>query len=169
MNSLTPTYLANLTVPPRLLRLVAALTEFRGKQTLWAQTKPEVLKRLRQVAVIESVESSGRMENVQVGPQTFDRIVREHAPFTEYLLGMVLAAYRELEENTHIDLDHGARGRMVERAVESLPVQFRLADVERLCPLVGRDTVRSALAKLKQDGKIVSEGRGRSASWRRLS
>ncbi len=349
MTSFDPVYIANLSVPPRLLRLVAAIAEYRGKQTLWAQTKPEVLKRLRQVAVIESVESSSRMENVEVGPHTFDRIVRnaadpettdrsqaelagyrdalslihqnsadmpptenvvrqlhgllmrftaagggtykvasndivekdengqvvrvrlrtvapmltqaamaqlheglaaalatgeiepillvplyvhdflcihpfpdgngrvarlitllllyrlgyevgryislerlvedskatyydslalsdigwteskhDHVPFTEYLLGIVLAAYRELEENTAIDFDHGARTRMVERAVMSLPSQFRLADVERMCPLVGRDTIRSALGKLKQDGKIVSEGRGRAAGWRRL-
>ena len=92
----------------------------------------------------------------------------DHVPFTEYLLGIVLAAYRELEDNTAHDLDHGARGRMVERAVEALPVQFRLADVEKHCPLVGRDTIRTALAKLKKDGKITSEGRGRAASWRRL-
>lgn len=94
--------------------------------------------------------------------------LHDHVPFTEYLLGTVLAAYRELEENTAIDLDHGARTRMVERAVMALPVQFRLADVERMCPLVGRDTIRSALGKLKHDGKIVSEGRGRGAGWRRL-
>ncbi|MBF0401229.1 MAG: Fic family protein [Magnetococcales bacterium] len=92
----------------------------------------------------------------------------DHAPFTEYLLGVVLAAYRELEQNTAVDLDHGARTRMVERAVESLPAQFRLADVEKYCPLVGRDTIRSALTKLKHDGKIVSEGQGRAAAWRRL-
>ncbi|MEI8396780.1 MAG: Fic family protein [Rhodospirillaceae bacterium] len=350
MKSFAPAYLANLTVPARLLRLVAALTEYRGKQALWASTKPEVLKRLRQVAVIESVESSSRMENVEVGPHTFDRIVRQaeapetadrsqaelagyrdaldlihqnaadmpptenslrqlhqtlmrytvsggggykqapndivekdetgaivrvrfrtvspaltgialrtlhdalagaldagdiepillvplyvhdflcihpfpdgngrvarlmtlllayrfgfdvgryislerliedskatyydslaqsdvnwhegrhdHVHFTEYLLATMLRAYRKLEENTTIELDHGARGRMVEQAVDSLPSHFRLADVEKRCPLVGRDTIRSALAKLKLDGKIVSEGRGRLASWRRLA
>ncbi|MEO5347745.1 MAG: Fic family protein [Magnetococcus sp. YQC-9] len=350
MNSLTPDYLNRLTMPPRLIRLVAALTEYRGKQALWTQTRPEVLKRLRQMAVIESVESSSRMENVEVGPQTFDRIVRQaaepvahdrsqselagyrdalalihqnaaemlptvnlvrqlhqtlmrytpsgggnykqasndiverdasgaiirvrlrtvepaltekamcglhenlsfaldageiepilviplyihdflyihpfsdgngrvarlmtilllhrmdfdvgryislerlieeskasyydslslsdaawstgehnHVPFTEYLLGVVLAAYRELEQNTAVDLGHGARTRMVERAVEALPVEFRLADVEKRCPIVGRDTIRSALTKLKNEGKIVSVGRGPAAGWRRIS
>jgi Fic family protein len=350
VRSFAPGYLSSLAVPPRLLRLVAALTEYRGKQTLWAQTRPEVLKRLRQVAVIESVESSSRMENIEVGPQTFAHIVRDagepevtnrsqaelagyrdalalihqnaadmpvsenivrqlhqtlmrytaagggaykqaandivekdetgavvrvrlrtvapaltqaamaalheglasaldageiepvllmplyvhdflcihpfpdgngriarlltllllhrfgfdvgryvsverliedskatyydslalsdagwaegrhdHVPFTEYLLGVVLAAYRELEANTDVDLDHGSGTRMVARAVESLPVEFRLADVEKRCPLIGRDTIRSALAKLKHEGKIVSEGRGRGASWRRLA
>ena len=77
MKSFAPDFLAKLTVPPRLLRLVAGLTEYRGKQALWAQTKPEILKRLRQIAVIESVESLSRMENVEVGPQTFARIVRD--------------------------------------------------------------------------------------------
>ena len=349
MRSLDSTYLENLLMPPRLVRLVAAIAEYRGKQTLWTRVKPDVLERLRQVAVIESVESSSRMENVQVGPQTFDRIVRNaaapeatdrsqaelagyrdalglihahaaemlpsenlvrqlhqtlmkytasggggykvaandivekdaagdivrvrlrtlppaltppamldlherlhatlamaeiepiliiplyihdllvihpfpdgngrvarlmtvlllhrlgydvgryvslerliedskatyydslaasdagwaegkhnHLPFTEYLLGVILAAYRELEKSTEIDLDHGAFTRMVERAVATLPTEFRLPDVEKLCPLVGRDTIRSALTKLRHEGRIVSEGRGRGAFWRRL-
>jgi Fic family protein len=349
MRSFDASFLAQLAMPAALVRTLVKIGEFRGRQTLWGQTKPEVLAALRRIAVIESVESSSRMENVQVGPQTFDRIVRaegapepadrsqaelagyrdaldlihknaadmavsegvvlqlhktlmrytpagggsyktgpndivergpdgeisrvrfrtvapaltpmamgelhrrldetlrqeaieplllvplyvhdllcihpfpdgngriarlvtvlmlarlgcdvgryvsleriiestkatyydslaasevgwhdgrhDHRPFSEYLLGVVLAAYRQLEESTAIDLDHGARTRLVTRAVEGLPASFRLVDVEQRCPLVTRDTIRTVLAKLRRDGSIQSVGRGRNASWRRV-
>lgn len=92
----------------------------------------------------------------------------DHLPFTEYLLGVVLAAYRELEKNTVLDLDHGSRTRMVELAVSALPSQFRFADVTKRCPLVNEGTVRTILNRLAKEGKIVSEGLGRNATWRRL-
>lgn len=349
MTSLDPLFLGRLVVPPRLIRTLTALAEFRGKQALWMRTKPEVLRELRKIAVIESAESSSRMENVEVGPQTYDRILKRaevpdpqsrsqtelagyrdalnlihqnaadmapaegvvqqlhatlmhytpsgggtykgtpndivekdaegritrvrfrttspaltpsamatlheglaaalaadeieppllvplyvhdflcihpftdgngrvarlmtnlllhrlghdvgryvsleriieetkatyydslaasdagwpggqhnHLPFTEYLLGVVLAAYRELEKNTAMDLNHGSRTRVVERAVAGLPAQFRFADVVKRSPLVNEGTVRTILNRMAKEGKIVAEGRGRSATWRRL-
>ena len=96
MKSFDPSYLARLAMPPRLVRQVAALAEFRGKQTLWMQTRPEVLKQLLKVAVIESVESSSRLERIEVGPQTFDNIVRKSgAPDAESRPQTELAGYRD--------------------------------------------------------------------------
>ncbi len=40
--------------------------EQRGKQELWARTKPEVLRTLRDEALVHSVESSNRIEGVTV-------------------------------------------------------------------------------------------------------
>jgi len=40
--------------------------EFRGKQDLWMRQKPEVLEALREQAIIQSVESSNRIEGVTI-------------------------------------------------------------------------------------------------------
>jgi len=40
--------------------------EARGKQDLWVQTKPDVLEALRELAIIQSAESSNRIEGVVV-------------------------------------------------------------------------------------------------------
>lgn len=80
MTSFSPSFLHNLAVPPRLVRMLTALAEFRGKQTLWAQTKPEVLRELRKIAFIDSAESSSRMEGMEVGPQTLSRIMKGSEP-----------------------------------------------------------------------------------------
>ena len=111
MNSFSAPDLANLAVPPRVLRQLTALAEYRGKQGLGAQTRPDVFKRLRQVAVIH--QNAAKMAPRENNEGRYD-----HVPCTEYPLGIMRAAYRALDENTHHDLDPGARTRMVERAVE---------------------------------------------------
>ena len=42
--------------------------EYRGKQELWTHRKPETLAALREQAIIQSVESSNRIEGVTVAP-----------------------------------------------------------------------------------------------------
>jgi Fic family protein len=46
--------------------LLGACMEARGKQDLWIRQKPEVLEVLREQAIIQSVESSNRIEGVTV-------------------------------------------------------------------------------------------------------
>ena len=46
--------------------LLASCMEARGKQELWTRQKPEVLKALRDQAIVQSVESSNRIEGVTV-------------------------------------------------------------------------------------------------------
>ena len=46
--------------------LLADCGEARGKQDLWMRQKPEALEALRELAIIQSVESSNRIEGVTV-------------------------------------------------------------------------------------------------------
>ncbi|MFA7236312.1 MAG: Fic family protein [Phycisphaeraceae bacterium] len=48
--------------------LLADCMEFRGKQEMWNRQRPEMLEALRQQAMIQSVESSNRIEGVTVSP-----------------------------------------------------------------------------------------------------
>lgn len=66
MHSLSPDYLARLRFEANQVATLRALGEYRGKQELFYRQAPEVLKGLRQVAVIESSESSNRLEGVTV-------------------------------------------------------------------------------------------------------
>lgn len=91
-------------MPPRLVRVLTALAESKGKQALWAQTKPEVLNELRKIAVIESAESSSRMEDIEVGPQTFARIVRRaEDPDPQSRSQAELAGHRDALDLIHRD------------------------------------------------------------------
>jgi Fic family protein len=52
-----------------------ALGEYRGRQALYVEQSPEVLETLRKVAMVQSTESSNRIEGITVGPGRVDRIV----------------------------------------------------------------------------------------------
>jgi len=58
--------LAGLAIPIGTGWLLGACMEARGKQDLWLRQKPEVLEVLREQAIIQSVESSNRIEGVTV-------------------------------------------------------------------------------------------------------
>ncbi|MGH8426786.1 MAG: Fic family protein [Gammaproteobacteria bacterium] len=68
MDSLTPDYLDALSFGAEQLATLRSVGEYRGKQTLYFHQAPETLKALREVAVIESSESSNRLEGVTVSP-----------------------------------------------------------------------------------------------------
>jgi Fic family protein len=58
--------LAGLTIPIGTGWLLGACMEARGKQDLWIRQKPEVLEVLREQAIIQSAESSNRIEGITV-------------------------------------------------------------------------------------------------------
>src|SRR5262245_11895191 len=49
--------------------------EARGKQDLWIRQKPEILRVLREQAIVRSVESSNRIEGVTVWPERLHPVV----------------------------------------------------------------------------------------------
>lgn len=66
MLTLDPRKLAEITVPLGTSWLLGQCMEAKGRQDLWSRQKPEVLKVLREQAIIQSVESSNRIEGVTI-------------------------------------------------------------------------------------------------------
>lgn len=66
MLTLTPKRLRDLSLPIGTGWLLADCMEARGKQDLWMRQKPEAIEALRELAIIQSVESSNRIEGVTV-------------------------------------------------------------------------------------------------------
>ena len=66
MLTLSQDRLQRFTLPVGTGWLLADCMEARGKQDLWMRQKPEVLEALRELAIIQSVESSNRIEGVTV-------------------------------------------------------------------------------------------------------
>lgn len=75
MHSLTPEFLNGLRFDVTQAASLRALGEYRGKQELFYRQAPEVLKGLREVAVIESSESSNRLEGVTVAANRLKALV----------------------------------------------------------------------------------------------
>jgi Fic family protein len=75
MLTLDPSRLADFAVPVGTAWLLGECMEARGKQDLWIRWKPEVLEVLREQAIIQSVESSNRIEGVTVAANRLRPIV----------------------------------------------------------------------------------------------
>lgn len=75
MHSLAPAALRGLTFSADQVASLTTLGEARGKQELFTRQAPEALESMRQVAVIESSESSNRIEGITVPRDRVEALV----------------------------------------------------------------------------------------------
>jgi Fic family protein len=108
-------------------------------------------------------------ESLQVSTAGWDRGEHDIWPWLDYFLGILIAAYRQLEEYA-AELGEG-RGSKAARIRNF--VRMRIADtftsreVQEALPDVGADHIRAELRKLRDAGAVESPGPGRK-QWRRL-
>ena len=79
MTSFRGNNLARLTLPVGTVWLLTDVAEARGRQDFTLQQAPEVLQALRETAVVQSVESSNRIEGVTVAPERLLPLVTGNA------------------------------------------------------------------------------------------
>ncbi len=93
------------------------------------------------------------------------------APFTSHFLGIVVAAYKELESRTApLVTARGSKRALVTGFIDSLMVdEFTIADVRKAAPGVTDGYINKVLADLKNEGRIRALSTGRGARWRRLA
>lgn len=68
MSSFKPTYLSGLLLHPSIGWSISQIAEARGLQEFWKRTRPETISKLRESALVQSSESSNRIEGVEVEP-----------------------------------------------------------------------------------------------------
>jgi Fic family protein len=94
----------------------------------------------------------------------------KHDPwlFINYLLFILKTAYAEFERRVDsITEPLGAKTQQVQEVVLRQTGEFRITDIERLCPGVGRDWIRHLLRRLRAEGKLENLGRGPASRWRK--
>lgn len=79
MSSFVPTVLDHLQLTHDVVAAIRAIAEGKGKQDLFKERAPDVLENLRQVAIIESTESSNRLEGVTLPRTAIEVLVRRNA------------------------------------------------------------------------------------------
>ena len=89
-------------------------------------------------------------------------------PWLDYFWGVLLRAYGEFERRVGtIERGRGSKSERVRAEVLGRTLPFAISEIEAACPGVGRDTLRTVLRTLKDEGLIVRLGMGRGARWRR--
>ena len=64
MKSVENNKLRELALPMNIVRLLSCINEYKGKQDLYKQQSPQILNTLKEVSVIQSTESSNRIEGI---------------------------------------------------------------------------------------------------------
>jgi len=87
----------------------------------------------------------------------------------EYFLGvMLLSAYREFEQRVgYVTSAKGTKTAMVLDAINSLPREFSIRELQERCPKVSIDLIRRLLRQQRDAGYLECLGRGVDARWRK--
>jgi Fic family protein len=105
VKSLRPRFLAALKFSGAQASALAAVREFRGKQELFTRQTPELLETLRATSIVESSESSNRIEGVVARPGRVRALVlKGTAPKDRS--EQEIAGYRDALALIHESADH---------------------------------------------------------------
>ncbi len=95
---------------------------------------------------------------------------REDAvPFIKYLLGTILAAYRDFGDRIALIETKLPALEMVRRATMNKIGRFTKQDIRELCPSLSVSSVEGALRKLVASGELKREGSGKNTCYYRAS
>ena len=94
--------------------------------------------------------------------------VEDIVPFIKYLLGTILAAYKDFEERFALVETKLSALEMVRRATMNKIGRFSKQDIRELCPSLSISSIEGALRKLVELGEVKREGNGRTTCYYRL-
>lgn len=89
-------------------------------------------------------------------------------PFIKYLLGTVLAAYKDFEERFALVETKLPALETVRRATMNKLGRFTKQDIRELCPSLSISSIEGSLRKLVASGELKREGSGKSTCYYRL-
>ena len=88
-------------------------------------------------------------------------------PFIKYLLGTILAAYKDLEDRFALVETKRSALDTVRMAAQNQIGRFTKQDIRELCPALSLSSVEGALRKLVESGELRREGRGKNTHYYR--
>ena len=89
-------------------------------------------------------------------------------PFIKYLLGTILAAYKDFEDRFSIVEEKLPAVEIVRKATLTKIGKFTKRDIIELCPSLSLSSVEGSLRKLVQAGEIKKEGVGKGTFYYRV-
>lgn len=89
-------------------------------------------------------------------------------PFIKYILGTVLAAYKDFEDRFALVEIKRTALETVRMASQSKIGRFTKQDIRELCPSLSLSAIESALRKMVDDGELKREGSGKNICYYRL-
>ena len=90
----------------------------------------------------------------------------DYLPFVRYMLGVVIAAYREFTSRVDILITRGlSKPDRVREIIRSTTGKITKTQIMKQCPDISQKTVERALAEMLKNGEIIKIGGGRYTSY----
>ena len=90
----------------------------------------------------------------------------DYAPFVRYMLGIIVAAYREFTDRVELFIDKGvSKPARVREIIKSTVGKITKAEIMEQCPGISQTTVQRALNELLKKEEIIKIGGGRYTSY----
>ncbi len=105
MKSFEKGFIESQAITQRFLRTFRAIGEYKGKQELFTKQSPQVLETLKRVAIIQSTESSNRIEGITVPLQRIRQLVA-HKSTPRNRSEQEIAGYRDVLNTIHTNHEH---------------------------------------------------------------
>jgi Fic family protein len=105
MKSFEKKYLETLSIPHRFITIIRQIGEYKGKQDLYKRQAPEMLENLRHVAIIQSTESSNRLEGITADINRIKELVEEKTNPANRSEAEI-AGYRDVLNTIHSNYEH---------------------------------------------------------------
>lgn len=102
---------------------------------------------------------------LQEASQDWHQGKNDDTAFIKFILGTIVAAYRDFEERVNMVGEKMSAMDMVKKAIKSKVGKFTKNDILELCPEIGRGSVENALKTLHEEGVIKKEGKGRATFY----
>ena len=107
-------------------------------------------------------------DSLQRADQGWHEEQNDPKPFIKYMLGIILACYRDFESRVMLVHESGAKSTsydIVKVRVSEKLGRFTKQDVLVSCPSLGSSSVESALKKLVEEGFLTRIGSGRKTQY----
>lgn len=88
-----------------LMNLISAIHEYKGKQELFIEAKPDILESMLEIAKIQSTGASNRIEGIYTSDERLDALVKLKAE-PQNRSEREIAGYREVLSLIHENYDH---------------------------------------------------------------
>lgn len=89
----------------------------------------------------------------------------DYIPFVSYLLGVILAAYREFSDRVKMVSENTRKPNRVRDIIKGHIGTITKAEIKAQCPDISQTTIQRALNDLVKSGEIIKIGGGRYTSY----
>lgn len=92
--------LKNEKIPMEIVRLIGKINEYKGKQNLYLDQSPQLLEKLKEVAIVQSTKSSNSIEGIVITDKRLKEIMKDNIDPDDRSEGEI-AGYKDVLNTIH--------------------------------------------------------------------